>query len=242
MEYLRVQLRKVFAGALDAGTMPALLDRVIAESAQPGDELFVELIEVLDNPAALSREQRLLIREFLLCWPENARAAHVLRHFPSPTEYLQQDLLMKVRELFPAAPFTGPVTVCDCEECSGIQRELSGKAWTEMPEWMHEDTAPYTLMSPEAKSAFFPGLLRRALELGIRDDNDIFWRLRGDLVGMFHDEHSQRHYLGVVRQLTPEQRILLRDVVLAFQTVDKHYRYYEEFEAALQNIELANSN
>src|SRR6266478_7834358 len=43
-----------------------------------------------------------------------------------------QELRDQIREAFPATQFYGPITSCDCEECTHIREELRHKRWDEI--------------------------------------------------------------------------------------------------------------
>lgn len=70
----------------------------------------------------------------------------------------------QIRLAFPVAPFDGPITVCDCEECMEISNALRGKCWDEVSaEFLHLSCSP-VLLTAEAFCAFLPAYLLRALE------------------------------------------------------------------------------
>jgi hypothetical protein len=75
-----------------------------------------------------------------------------------------QELRDQIREAFPAARFYGPITPCDCEECTDIREGLRHKRWDEIPTAFLDSTCSPTLLTPEAFTAFIPAYLLRALD------------------------------------------------------------------------------
>ncbi len=75
-----------------------------------------------------------------------------------------QELRYQIREAFPATQFIGPITSCDCEECTHIREELRHKRWDEIPTTFLDFTCSPTLLTPEAFIAFLPAYLLRALD------------------------------------------------------------------------------
>jgi len=75
-----------------------------------------------------------------------------------------QQLRNQIRLAFPVTQFDGPITSCDCEECTGIREELRHKRWDEVPVTFLDLTCSPTLLTPEAFNAFLPAYLLRALD------------------------------------------------------------------------------
>jgi hypothetical protein len=75
-----------------------------------------------------------------------------------------QKLRDQIREAFPATQFYGPITCCDCEECTSIREELRHKGWDEISTAFLDFTCSPTLLTPEAFGAFLPAYLLRALD------------------------------------------------------------------------------
>jgi hypothetical protein len=75
-----------------------------------------------------------------------------------------QELRDQIREAFPAAPFYGPITPCDCEECLDIREGLRHKQWDQVSAAFLDFTCSPTLLTPEAFHAFLPAYLLRALD------------------------------------------------------------------------------
>lgn len=74
-------------------------------------------------------------------------------------------------ESFAVKPYTGQVTTADGMEWAeeldddlGLWHELSGKAWTSIPdEFLDRHANSLVLLTPEAFAAFIPAWIRRAL-------------------------------------------------------------------------------
>src|ERR1700730_2045732 len=75
-----------------------------------------------------------------------------------------QQLRDQIRLAFPATQFYGPITSCDCEECTDIREELRHKRWDEISIAFLDRTCSPTLLTPEAFNAFLPAYLLRALD------------------------------------------------------------------------------
>jgi hypothetical protein len=75
-----------------------------------------------------------------------------------------QQLRDQIREAFPATRFDGPITSCDCEECTNIREELRHKRWDEISTAFLDSTCSPMLLTPEAFHAFLPAYLLRALD------------------------------------------------------------------------------
>jgi len=75
-----------------------------------------------------------------------------------------RQLRNQIRVAFPAVPFYGLVTSCDCEECAEIRDGLLHKRWDEISPAFIDRTCSPTLLTPEAFSAFVPAYLLRALD------------------------------------------------------------------------------
>jgi hypothetical protein len=74
------------------------------------------------------------------------------------------ELRNQIREAFPAEPFHGLVTLCDCEECTHMRNELGAKRWDEISTKFLDFTCSPTLLTVDAKRAFLPAYLLRALD------------------------------------------------------------------------------
>ena len=75
-----------------------------------------------------------------------------------------QKVRNQIREAFPATQFDGPITSCDCEECTHIREELRHTRWDEISTAFLDLTCSPTLLTPEAFHAFLPAYLLRALD------------------------------------------------------------------------------
>lgn len=75
-----------------------------------------------------------------------------------------QQLRDQIREAFPATEFCGPITTCDCQECTDIREELRHKRWDEISTAFLDFTCSPMLLTPEAFNAFLPAYLLRALD------------------------------------------------------------------------------
>jgi hypothetical protein len=75
-----------------------------------------------------------------------------------------QQVKDQIREAFPATRFDGPITACDCEECTHIREELRHKRWDEISTGFLDSTCSPMLLTPEAFRAFLPAYLLRALD------------------------------------------------------------------------------
>jgi hypothetical protein len=75
-----------------------------------------------------------------------------------------QQLRNQIRQAFPATEFYGPITACDCEECTHIRNELRHKRWDEISAGFLDLTCSATLLTPEAFNTFLPAYLLRALD------------------------------------------------------------------------------
>ncbi len=74
------------------------------------------------------------------------------------------ELRDQIREAFPATPFYGPITSCDCEECVDIREGLRYKQWDQVSEAFLDFTCSPVLLTPEAFHAFLPAYLLRGLD------------------------------------------------------------------------------
>jgi len=72
---------------------------------------------------------------------------------------------------FPAQPFTGRVTDCNCEECSSISESLRNKSWNEVPDAFVDFTCSPMLLTPAALQAFVPAYMLRSLDLLVEADS-----------------------------------------------------------------------
>ncbi len=75
-----------------------------------------------------------------------------------------EQLREQIRLAFPATQYFGPITPCDCDECSEIRDGLNHKQWDEVPQEFLDFTGNPTLLTPEAFVAFLPAYLLRALD------------------------------------------------------------------------------
>lgn len=79
----------------------------------------------------------------------------------------------RIRAAFPAVPFDGIVTGCECDECTDIRLKLQGKQWDEISEQFIDLTCSPVLLTPEAFCAFLPSYMVRALDLADQRDNNV---------------------------------------------------------------------
>jgi hypothetical protein len=75
-----------------------------------------------------------------------------------------QELREQIRSAFPASPFSGTITSCSCDECAYLRNELSPKRWDEVPTDFLDFTCSPNLLGPDAKRAFVPAYMLRALD------------------------------------------------------------------------------
>lgn len=75
-----------------------------------------------------------------------------------------QELRDQIRQAFPAAPFDGSITICDCDECTHLRKELTHKRWDEISNAFLDLTCSPVLLTPEAFNAFLPAYMLRALD------------------------------------------------------------------------------
>lgn len=75
-----------------------------------------------------------------------------------------QELRDQIRLAFPATQFDGPITPCECAECTDLRKELRHKRWDEISAAFLDFTCSPTLLTPEAFQAFLPAYLHRALD------------------------------------------------------------------------------
>ena len=75
-----------------------------------------------------------------------------------------QQVRNQIREAFAATPFEGPITSCDCEECTDIREHLRHKRWDEISTAFLDSTCSPVLLTPEAFKAFLPAYLLRSLD------------------------------------------------------------------------------
>jgi hypothetical protein len=69
-----------------------------------------------------------------------------------------------IRAAFPPTAYYGPITACDCEECSQLREELRHKPWDEVSTDIIDLTCSPTLLTPEAFHAFLPAYMLRGLD------------------------------------------------------------------------------
>jgi hypothetical protein len=126
-----------------------------------------------------------------------------------------------IRRAFPAETYVGNVTQYDDELSSELRedqaildeeqdlfRALKGRKWTEVPKELLENLpSGYGLLSGEAFVAFLPAWLSRAL-----DDMDVENEVRNFLVYGF----DTMTILGQLRLLSPEQRSVVRSLLVEF--------------------------
>jgi hypothetical protein len=75
-----------------------------------------------------------------------------------------QHLRDQIRQAFPATPFDGPITICDCDECTDFRKEFRHKRWDEISNAFLDFTCSPVLLTPEAFTAFLPAYMLRALD------------------------------------------------------------------------------
>jgi|HubBroStandDraft_1064217.scaffolds.fasta_scaffold53384_3 hypothetical protein len=75
-----------------------------------------------------------------------------------------EQLRNQIRQAFPPAQFYGPITPCDCEECTDIRDGLRHKRWDEISTQFLDFTCSPVLLTPEAFHAFLPAYLLRGLD------------------------------------------------------------------------------
>jgi hypothetical protein len=112
----------------------------------------------------------------------------------------------QIRQAFPATPYFGPITPCDCEECRGIREGLRHKRWDELSTAFLDNTCSPVLLGPEAFAVFLPAYMMRGL-----DDYGstvleltIYSICPGDLDGEDPD-HGVHRLLKRVRLMQPAQ-------------------------------------
>jgi hypothetical protein len=79
-----------------------------------------------------------------------------------PTQ--KEEVLNEIRAAFPAKPFFGTVTSCDCEECDAISEGLRHRSWDEVPGAFLDLTCSPVLLTPAAFQAFLPAYMLRGLD------------------------------------------------------------------------------
>ena len=75
-----------------------------------------------------------------------------------------QELTNQIRRAFSATPFDGPITICECDECTQMRKELRHKRWDEISNAFLDFTCSPVLLTPEAFAAFLPAYMLRALD------------------------------------------------------------------------------
>jgi hypothetical protein len=122
-----------------------------------------------------------------------------------------QELRDQIREAFPATQFYGPVTSCDCEECTHIREELRHKRWDEISTTFLDFTSSPTLLTPEAFNAFLPAYLLRALDDLDRHSEFTVYCLCPD------NEDGVSHLLQRARLMNPVQIQAIRAFLVFVQ-------------------------
>lgn len=111
-----------------------------------------------------------------------------------------------------SAPFQGPVTRCDCEECSETRLALSGRRWqTVSPEFLKINYSP-ALIEAEALAAFLPAYLLNALD-GYEVDEPSYEFMIYSLCPTPPKFSCNEKILATAAMLTASQREVVRDFI-----------------------------
>jgi hypothetical protein len=70
----------------------------------------------------------------------------------------------QIRLAFPATEYSGPITNCDCDECTHLREELGHKSWDQVSAAFLDLTCSPVLLTQEAFAAFLPAYMLRALD------------------------------------------------------------------------------
>jgi hypothetical protein len=65
-----------------------------------------------------------------------------------------EQLRSQIRQAFPVSEFYGPITSCDCEECTEIRDVLRHKKWDRISAAFLDYICSPMLLTPEAFQAF----------------------------------------------------------------------------------------
>ena len=154
-----------------------------------------------------------------------------------------------VPRIFPPVVYQGPVTRFDgawlqelteenaiLDDDKFLYEELLGRQWTEVPrDVVHAIPALFVLLTHEALVAFLPAWIMCALE-DINGENEV----REYFIYLFSpdEQASQNDFkLGMLRALNPDQRSLLRSVLMEFAQRERNKYVRGHASAAVKFID-----